>query len=125
MKSIVLLLLLSTSVVFAQEKSSEPMKLLPGHENGIINLLYTNDDPGIVKIRIMDEKKHLVKSDRIKNIDGFKRPYNLQSLDNGVYTISVIDASGTTTFAVRKVKTLYAIKSTSSNKVQVVVSAKD
>lgn len=64
-------------------------------QNRVIKVLYTNTECCAVKVRLKDEKGTLILTDRIKEENGFMRPYNIEALPAGTYTVEVVDQTGT------------------------------
>ena len=58
------------------------------------HVFYTNSKPQIVKIAILDVNGKMVFFEKIRNVDGFARPYNFSELGEGEYTLQVEDQSG-------------------------------
>lgn len=61
------------------------------------NLIYKTAQAGDVKVSILNSKHELVFTESIKTSDGFSRPYNFESLDEGEYSIEVVDSFETRT----------------------------
>ncbi|MBK5278847.1 MAG: hypothetical protein JJE09_08290 [Bacteroidia bacterium] len=59
------------------------------------NLIYKAEKAGFVKVSILDSKQRTIFQESIKTSEGFTRPYNLESLEKGEYTLEIVDDSGT------------------------------
>lgn len=57
-------------------------------------LIYKSETQSDVRISIFDAKNQLIFSERVRNTNGFARPYNFEELAKGEYTIAIEDASG-------------------------------
>lgn len=83
------------TAVFAGNATDAPEPGFSILKNGsVIHLLYKSSTPSNVRVTIIDEKNNLVYTEVLKRIDGFNRPYNMNSLPLGKYTFEVEDYSG-------------------------------
>ncbi len=57
-------------------------------------LIYKAEKAGYVKVSIRDSRHRTVFYESIKTVEGFTRPYNFQSLQEGDYTLEIIDNAG-------------------------------
>ncbi len=124
MKIWTIILMLATTLATAgnDEGKSERVKLLPGREKGIFNLLYTDTDTKYVKINIFDPQGRLIMKDAVRNRNGFMRPYNLQKMNRGVYKFEITDSFGKHSISVMNTFESFAVKPLDENKYQVLVS---
>jgi hypothetical protein len=58
-------------------------------------LLYKGTKRNDVKVTIYNASGNTVHQETLRNTQSFSRPYNLQSLSDGAYTVEVRDANGT------------------------------
>jgi hypothetical protein len=72
-------------------------------DEGTFKLLYKSETATDVKVSIFNEASKLVFSEKIRHTTGFARPYSLDNLDKGNYTVSIEDHTGTT---VQKISTM-------------------
>ena len=63
-------------------------------EASTYKLIYKAAKAGDVRVFIRDSKNEVVFQELIKTSDGFVRPYNLESLAQGEYTMEIVDNSG-------------------------------
>jgi hypothetical protein len=59
-----------------------------------VKLFYKGTEQTNVKVLILNDLNKIVFSEKIKNTDGFVRPYNFSSLPDGNYSIQLIDNAG-------------------------------
>ena len=100
MKKSVLLIavcLMTFTAVFASNTTDAPESGFSILKNGsIVHLLYKSSTPSNVRVTIIDEKNNLVYTEVLKRMDGFNRPYNMNTLPPGKYTFEVEDYTGIT-----------------------------
>jgi len=97
----VLFTVMSTGMVVAQDLS-DIFEYDNGRENVRVEtssyarykLVYPVRSKEMVNIKIYDQKNQLVFSDRIKNLNGFIRPYDLSYLPDGNYKFMIRSTSG-------------------------------
>ncbi|WP_185152597.1 hypothetical protein, partial [Fulvivirga aurantia] len=70
------------------------------------NLVYKGSNTHRVAIRIVDANNRTVFVETIKKHDAFARPYNFSNLPEGVYTVEVTDANGTTIAQIENFETI-------------------
>ena len=58
------------------------------------NLIYKAAKAGDVKVSILNSKHEVVFNESIRTSDGFSRPYNFESLEEGDYSTEVVDDTG-------------------------------
>lgn len=56
-------------------------------------VIYKSEKENDVKVSILNDKNQVVFSEKLNNTDGFSRPYNFESLNEGDYTITIEDGS--------------------------------
>ncbi len=90
-------------------------------QKGKYNLIYTDNTPGDVVVKVYDSKNHLLRTDKIKNKKGFKQPYDMKNLDAGTYRIVVADSEGETSLIAQVGTTEeFAVNRLTANKYQVI-----
>lgn len=92
MVSALLVALLTGAAVAADPV--KPKVVIINQTEGIFKVIYEGAQVGKVNLRIADQDGSILFNESISNIDGFIRPVNLKSLEEGEYTIEVSDASG-------------------------------
>lgn len=104
MKKIITLTLsltvLSCTVMFAngtddEKKASASASGAAVIKNGesTFRVIYKSEKEANVRVTIFNAKDELVYSEKVNNTDGFTRPYNLENLGEGDYTISIEDGT--------------------------------
>jgi|GEM_PF-6116013 len=83
--------LLVTFGAFAGNKPTSAAGVAVVSNGTTLKLYYKAASESNVKISIFNEEGQIVFTERLKNIDGFVRPYNLASAPSGEYTIEVTD----------------------------------
>ena len=63
-------------------------------KGSLLKVLYKGFEKSNIKINIRDSRNREIFSETVRKTDGFVRPYNLAHLDDGQYTIEVVDGSG-------------------------------
>jgi len=89
-----LALVVTTGMAMASKNTNEAtkssqVKIRQVEASGIYNLRYAADAPGNVTVKIMNEKGTTLLKEKINYEASFDRPYNLQSLPEGTYTVAV------------------------------------
>jgi len=74
-------------------------------DNSTFKLFYKSEVITDVKVSIYNEDLTLVYFEKIKHTSGFARPYSLENLEQGNYTVTIEDHAGTT---VQKISTIPA-----------------
>jgi hypothetical protein len=91
---------LFSTVMFAAGTGDHPTSLagaaLIKTDGGTFKLLYKSETLTDVKVSIFDENARLVFSEKIRNTVGFARPYSLENLAQGNFTVIIDDHTGTT-----------------------------
>ena len=57
-------------------------------------LIYKAAKAGFVRVSIRDSKHRTVFYESIKTVEGFTRPYNFENLEEGEYTLEIVDEAG-------------------------------
>jgi len=108
---------------FAADKGDKSSKaaLIPSQTEGKYYLIYADNTPGMVKVKILDEAGHILRVDRISNSKGFRQPYNMKDLGPGTYQMVVTDKDGEFTLMARVQETEeMGVNQLGSNKYQLV-----
>lgn len=95
--SILLLLVTISSVGFARGTEKPTLGTAVLQNGSTVKLLYRADQLGDVKIQILNENNEVVLTDKVKNVDGFLRPYNFSELPAGEYSFVVTNVNGSQT----------------------------
>ncbi len=87
-------LVVATGMAMASKNTNEAtkssqIKIRQVEASGIYNLRYSADAPGHVTVKITNEKGNTLLKERINYEASFDRPYNLQGLPEGTYTVVV------------------------------------
>ena len=92
--SILTLLLIAGSISFVNAFDDPRSTSGVLKQGSTVKVLYKASELSDVKIYILDEQDQIVYTEKIKNTDGFARPYNLSNLPQGNYKIKLLDNSG-------------------------------
>lgn len=71
------------------ENSKSRLAVING-SNGKYNLYYASENEENVRVNLYDAKSNLLHTEYIRNYNGFKLPYDLSNLSEGVYEIKLI-----------------------------------
>lgn len=74
--------------------SNSSVAITRTHGSSLFKVYYSADMKGDVKISIRDKNGISVFSERIKNTNGFIRPYNFEGLKKGEYVITIETGEG-------------------------------
>ncbi|MEO0552987.1 MAG: hypothetical protein AAF149_07300 [Bacteroidota bacterium] len=87
---VTLLTVLSLAVHATDKKDNEKETTFEVVRQGnVFKLFYLNKDIVKVNVKIVDESGNIVFTERIKNEEGFMRPYNFKDLEYGDYKIII------------------------------------
>jgi flagellar hook assembly protein FlgD len=90
-----LVVLSSVATTFAKEEPSKAgLVIVPVKGTEVFKVIYKSETAGKVKLNIYNESGAVVFSETLKSVEGFIRPLNFSGLQNGEYTIELIDAAG-------------------------------
>ena len=92
--SILVMLMIVSSVVFARRLDTPTTGVAVMKNGETFKLLYKGTQNSNVKVLILNDNNEIVFSERIKNTDGFVRPYNFTALPEGNYRFEVTDSNG-------------------------------
>lgn len=88
---------LVSALTFAGRKADAPKSAagiaVVKRDANAYKLIYKSEQRADVKVEIYDSKDKLVFSEVIRDAEGFVRPYNLETLSKGEYTIKVDNGS--------------------------------
>lgn len=91
---LMLLLVIGSSVVAMYTENPAPVSGVGIMKKGkIFHVFYKGAKRSDVKIFIRNERNDLVFTETIRKTDGFVRPYNFTNLEDGEYTVEVIDCT--------------------------------
>jgi hypothetical protein len=93
--SILTLLLIAGSITFVNAFDDPRSTSGVLKQGSTVKVLYKASELSDVKIFILNEHDQIVFTEKIKNTDGFSRPYNLSNLPQGNYKIKLLDNGGT------------------------------
>ncbi len=68
--------------------------LITSSGNGTFTVHYQGDQTGKVLVAIYDNKKNLLFTEVILNVNMFSRPYNFTGLPSGEYSVIIEDTTG-------------------------------
>ena len=105
-----LVVLLMSSVTFANSPDIPKTNMAVLKNGSTIKLLYKGDKQSDVKVSILNAENRIVFTEKIKNTDGFARPYNFSELPEGNYSFRLTDNAGIVTEQVTYEKKLPAQK---------------
>jgi flagellar hook assembly protein FlgD len=97
MKKIVVMfgaLMIISRIAFAGEVAPSASNTSVSLKGEIVKIFYRSENSDKVKVTIYDAASNIVFSEEIKNKPSFVRPYNLEKLPYGVYTIVLEDKNG-------------------------------
>jgi len=89
-----LVVLSSVATTFAEEPTKAGLAIVPVKGTEVFKVIYKSETAGNVKLNIYNESGSVVFSETLKSVEGFIRPLNFSGLQNGEYTIELIDAAG-------------------------------
>lgn len=87
-------LVVATGMAMASNNTNEAtktsqVKISQTEASGIYNLRYSSEASGQVTVRITDENGNVLLKEKIGCNTSFERPYNLQNLPDGNYTVAI------------------------------------
>jgi flagellar hook assembly protein FlgD len=87
-------LMILSRVAFAGEVDPSASNTSVSLKGEIVKIFYRSENSDKVKVTIYDASSNVVFSEEIKNKSNFIRPYNLEELPFGEYTIVLEDKNG-------------------------------
>jgi hypothetical protein len=91
---LIVLTVLVSSVNATDEKPNATAGLAVLKSKTGFKLFYKGNKKSDVKVTIYNASGETVHKETVRNTESFARPYNLESLNDGDYTVEVRDASG-------------------------------
>jgi hypothetical protein len=70
------------------------MAVVPVKGSDVFKVIYKAEVAGKVTLNIYNAQSRIILSETFKHVDGFILPVNFRGLQSGVYTIELVDASG-------------------------------
>ena len=92
-----LTILLISGITFAHAIDNPNTKMVVLKNGSTFRLLYKGAEQSDVKVLILNDENQIVFAEKIKNTDGFARPYNFSNLPEGHYSIQIKDNAGVRT----------------------------
>ena len=92
-----LAILLISGITFANAFDNPNTKMVVLKNGSTFRLLYKGAEQSDVKVLILNDENQIVFTEKIKNTDGFARPYNFSNLPEGHYSIQIKDNAGVRT----------------------------
>jgi hypothetical protein len=94
--SIFVVLIAISSAVSARrmDKPEEATSMAVTKSGSLVKLFYKGAKDCNVRVIISNAKNQVVFEETIKHVDGFMRPYNFSNLEEGDYTVELIDHTG-------------------------------
>lgn len=89
----VIITVMGTAFANGNGAKKDRAAIIPGNDI-TFKVLYDIDEPTVVRIKIKDENGALVRTDKIKNTEGFMQRYNFSSLKEGKYVVELSDKYG-------------------------------
>ena len=89
-----LLVALMTGVAVAADPVGPKVVIVNLKDAGVFKVIYEGAQVGKVNLRISNKDGAILFRETISNVDGFIRPINFKSLEEGEYTIEVSDSFG-------------------------------
>jgi len=89
-----LTILLIGGITFANAFDNPNTKMVVLKNGSTFRLLYKGAEQSDVKVLILNDENQIVFAEKIKNTDGFARPYNFTNLPEGHYSIQIKDNAG-------------------------------
>ena len=92
-----LAILLISGITFANAFDNPSTTMVVLKNGSTFRLLYKGAEQSDVKVLILNDENQIVFTEKIKNTDGFARPYNFSNLPEGHYSIQIKDNAGVRT----------------------------
>lgn len=86
----------TASFASGNERNGSRVVLVKSQTKDVYSLIYADDTPGKVLVKVYDAKGHLLRTDKIQNQKGFKQPYDMKNLPAGTYKLVIWDSRGET-----------------------------
>ena len=88
----VIVTVMTTAFATGNGSKKQRAAIIPGNDV-TYKVLYQNDEPTVVRIKIKNDKGQVVRVDRFKST-GFMQRYDLSALDEGTYYVELRDKDG-------------------------------
>ena len=110
-----LAILLISGITFANAFDNPRITTAVIKNGSTFKLFYKGAEQSDVKVLILNDENQIVFTEKIKNTDGFARPYNFSNLPEGHYSIQIKDNAGVRTETVshqieREEKTMHLLR---------------
>jgi len=92
-----LAILLISGITFANAFDNPTTRMVVLKNGSTFRLLYQGTEQSDVKVLILNDENQILFTEKIKNTDGFARPYNFSNLPEGHYSIQIKDNAGVRT----------------------------
>tara|TARA_B100001245_G_C22674905_1_gene330130 strand:- start:102 stop:464 length:363 start_codon:yes stop_codon:yes gene_type:complete len=89
----VIVTVMGTAFATGNGVKKERAAIIPG-EDVTYKVLYQNDEPTVVRVKIKNDKGELVRADKFNSKDGFMQRYDLSELAKGTYFVELRDKYG-------------------------------
>ena len=86
-----LMLIVSVAAVAGKSNDLEDRVKVVTLDEGVFNLIYEQNAPSQIDLKIMDSDGNVVLDDKMKRKTGFIRKYDLTQMQEGTYTIQFIE----------------------------------
>ena len=90
-------ILLIGGITFANAFDNPRITTAVTKNGSTFKLFYKGAEQSDVKVLILNDENRIVYAEKIKNTDGFARPYNFSNLPEGHYSIQIKDNAGVRT----------------------------
>lgn len=92
----VIVTVMTTALASGNGSKKERAAIIPG-EDVTYKVLYQNDEPTVVRVKIKDDKGEVVRADKFNSTKGFMQRYDLSNLSKGTYFVELRDKYGVIT----------------------------
>ncbi|MEQ9303584.1 MAG: hypothetical protein RJQ14_06665 [Marinoscillum sp.] len=89
----VIVTVMSAALASGNGAKKQRAAIIPG-ENVTYKVLYENNEPMVVRVKIKDENGVIVRADKFKSEKGFMQRYDLNKLEEGTYFVELRDKYG-------------------------------
>lgn len=89
----VIVTVMGTALATGNGSKKDRAAIIPGNGE-TYKVLYENNEPTIVRVKITDETGTLIRTDKFKSTEGFMQRYDLSSLKEGKYLVELRDKYG-------------------------------
>ncbi len=89
----VIVTVMTTAFATGNGSKKERAAIIPGNDV-TYKVLYQNDEPTVVRIKIKNDKGEVVRADKFKSTDGFMQRYDMSALEEGTYFVELRDKHG-------------------------------